>query len=730
MPTSPAHSPIANSDLTAVATLFGPPSVQRGRTEEVQSQVLGAGKPLVLLARLIVDRKPITREATMAFLWPEMPEIRARASLRQALHLLRQALGPHTLESDRHTIRLSPGFPSDVDAFLRSVAAGDDEAVTRHYGGVFLENLSVMDSSDAEQWIEFERRRLSRLFQDAACRRTSFLAASGHIENAVTLAGKLRNTDPTSARLWRPLLTSLIAGGNIRELASERAALRAHVDADLIDDPELARVMLDPIAGEDDIAVPIEIVAPERHPSDARLMKQRDLIEYDEELAHLTSIWQRAAGGVTARCVIVAPDGAGKSTLLREFVTRIPPTGTRILAIDAERWMRDDPLSYVSQLIELLVELPAAIKVSRQSATTLAAIAPTVRQRLPSDRSTEEHQRHNAVADALREVLTEIAGEGAFVLLLDDLHAADSDSLKVLGMLLDNYESIPVLMLGAGHSRSDPALAGWPVCTLKPFECEQTARQLSQVTGARLSPDVVEPIHRVAAGRPLIAHHTVRLLLESGQLRITDGLMNWSGTPSVSINAHDVLTARVAQRSAGEHELLGILAVSGCALPVSTLSELSELLPTAEHVLSVVEVLVSANLLALDESHAVKLSHDEIAIAVLRTMLMEDRKTIARRVGLTLASRASTFHEMRRVVQLLILAEAPSDLASMLNRWGAEWPGNSAVASAVTATLRVGLRLAPPPEATLPRWRASSRVVATAAALIGALAVALVAWRR
>ena len=730
MPTSPAYSLTANSDLTAAATLFGPPSVQRGRTEEGHSQVLGAGKPLVLLARLIVDRKPITREATMAFLWPEMPEIRARASLRQALHLLRQALGPHTLESDRHTIRLASGFPSDVDAFLRAVTAGDDEAVTRHYGGVFLENLSVMDSSDAEQWIDFERRRLARLFQDAACRRTSFLATSGQIQSAVALADALRNTDPASARLWRPLLTALIAGGNIRELASERAALQAHLDADLIDDPELAQVMLDPIDGEDAIAVPVEIVVTERHPSDARQEKPRELIGCDEELAHLASLWQRADAGGTERCIIVAPDGAGKSTLLREFATRILPAGTRVLAIDAERWMRDDPLSYVSQLIELLVELPAAIKVSRQSATTLAAIAPTVRQRLPADRCTEAHQLPSAVAAALREVLTEIAGEGAFVLLLDDLHAADTDSLQVLGMLLDDHQTIPVLMLAAGHSRTDPALVGWPVCTLKPFEYEQTARQLAQATGARLSPDVVELIHRVAAGRPLLAHHTVRSLLESGQLRITDDLVHWSGTSSVLIDSHDVLMARVAQRSAEERELLGILAVSGCALPISTLSELSELLPTAEQLLSVMEALVSANLLALDERDAVKLSHDRIAIAVLRTMVMEHRTTIARRVGLTLAGRASTFHEMRRVVQLLILAEAPSDLANVLNRWGAEWPGNSAVASAVTATLRVSLRLAPPPEATVPRWRASSRVVATAAALIVSLVIALLAWRR
>jgi DNA-binding SARP family transcriptional activator len=726
MPTSPADSSSPDRVITAAAKLFGPPSVQRGGNDERPTPVLAAGKPLVLLARLILDRREMTREAAMAFLWPEMPEIRARASLRQTLHLLRKAIGPDILDSDRQIITLAPGFPSDVDTFLRSVAEADDEAVVQNYGGVFLDHLSIIDSSDADQWIEYERRRLARLFQDAVLRRTSFLTASRQIHTAVALARRLRDSDPTIARFWRPLITALNAGGNLRDVASECAALRAHVEADLIDDPELARVIIGQTTVDEAPAMPVEIVTLERHPSDTRREERSPFIGCDAELAHLASIWQRVGDGHAERCLIVAPDGAGKSTLLREFATRIPSAGTIVIATDAERWMRDDPMSYVSRLIEQLVDCPAAINVSRQSASTLAAIAPTVRRRLPADPYSHAPSHPAEVAAALREVLTEIAGEAAIVLLLDDLHAADADSLAVLGSLLDEQQTIPLLMLGAGHRSSTPALADWPVYTLAPFRPEQTALQLAHVTRATVGPDVVEPIHRAAAGRPLDARQIMQALHECGRLRITGGLADWTAAPIVSINSHDVLPARVARRSAEERALLDILAVAGCTLPVSMLTDL---LPTTTRVVSVVQVLDSDHLLALDDCDAVRMSHDRIAVTVLRAMSIADRQTIARRVGLALARRASTFHEMRRVMQLLIVAEARTDLAEVLDQWDTQWAANNAVPSAVTETLRSALRPGPPREPRVPMWRATSRAAATAGAVIGALAVALLAWR-
>ena len=721
-PYSSAETSITDVDVRTVATLLGSPSLVRYRAGVEPTPALGAGKPLVLLARLILDRKPIPREAMMVFLWPEMPELRARASLRQALHLLRQALGPDILQSDRNTIALAPGISSDVDAFLQAVADADDEAVTRHYGGLFLENLSVIDSSDAEQWIEFERRRLSRFFVDAAFRRISFLTASPDVQRAVALARRLRDTDPTIARFWRPLITALKASGDRRELAMERTALRARIDADLIDDRDIAMLMVAPASVDDDVDVRAETATPERRVFNENPQEQISFFGRESELTDLADISARASTGRAERCLIVSPDAAGKSALLREFARRLTDIQTTVIAVDAERWMRDDPMSYVSNLIERLVEMPAAINLSRQSATILAAITPTVRQRLPVDPCTSEHRRPKAVESALRELLMELSAQGVVVLLLDDLHAADADSLSVLGAVLDDPQAFPIFMLGTSQRRIDPTLSDWPVCTITPFSHEQTALQLARATGVRVSPDVVEPIHRAAAGSPLSAWQIVRFLVECGHLRITDDLADWAAEPHFFIDPREVLTARVARRPGDEREVLDILAVAGCACSLATLTEL---LPPTANVPSLVHALTAAELVDHGESESVRITHDRVTAAVLRAMTIENRQAIARRVGLALATRASTLHEMRRVLQLLTVSQSPTDATKVIDRWGTQLSANTAVASAITEALRSTVRIAPPRPTFPYRYRAT----ATLAAVLAAVVVALLAWR-
>ena len=65
---------------------------------------LGA-KQLALLAFLVLEPRPHRREALTALLWSEYPDDNARASLRQALSHLRDALGD-SLHVDRALVEL------------------------------------------------------------------------------------------------------------------------------------------------------------------------------------------------------------------------------------------------------------------------------------------------------------------------------------------------------------------------------------------------------------------------------------------------------------------------------------------------------------------------------------------------------------------------------------------------------------------------------------------------
>ncbi len=124
-------------------------------------------KPTALLAYLAVagaDGRALRRDTLLALFWPELPDVRARAALRQVLFRVRRILGPGALRADRGSVALAPGaLLCDVIAFEGHLAAGNPVAALELYRGELLAGFYVDGMSrELEAWIEGERARLNR----------------------------------------------------------------------------------------------------------------------------------------------------------------------------------------------------------------------------------------------------------------------------------------------------------------------------------------------------------------------------------------------------------------------------------------------------------------------------------------------------------------------------------------------------------------------------------------
>src|SRR6476659_8529488 len=115
-------------------------------------------KSLALLAFLALEPGVHRREEVTALLWGEFPEERARASLRQALTHLRDAMG-ETLRVDRATVELVGPLSCDVTEFLR-LAPSDPAAALAIDIPRFLESLTVRGSEAFEEWADAKRAEL------------------------------------------------------------------------------------------------------------------------------------------------------------------------------------------------------------------------------------------------------------------------------------------------------------------------------------------------------------------------------------------------------------------------------------------------------------------------------------------------------------------------------------------------------------------------------------------
>jgi tetratricopeptide (TPR) repeat protein len=165
------------------------------------------------------------------------------------------------------------------------------------------------------------------------------------------------------------------------------------------------------------------------------------------EVAALDALLDHVRHGRRAAVTIAGEAGIGKSRLLAELGERADEHGMLVLSGAASEFERDLPFwPFVDALDEYVRALPPA---------RLAELDDDVWAKLPhvlpswpayaEDGRPDEDRRYRTHR-AVRRLLEVLAGGPPLVLLLDDLHWADSASVELLGALLRRPPSAPVLL--------------------------------------------------------------------------------------------------------------------------------------------------------------------------------------------------------------------------------------------------------------------------------------------
>src|SRR5437879_13325969 len=138
---------------------------------EVKS-LLTRPRRLALLAYLAAatPRGLHRRDSLLALFWPELDQEHARAALRQALHVVRDALSGDAVAS-RGDEEIGLDFAQvscDVAAFERALLKGELEEALDLYRGALLEGFFISDAPEFERWLETERAQLQQAAAGAA----------------------------------------------------------------------------------------------------------------------------------------------------------------------------------------------------------------------------------------------------------------------------------------------------------------------------------------------------------------------------------------------------------------------------------------------------------------------------------------------------------------------------------------------------------------------------------
>ncbi|MET0228329.1 MAG: AAA family ATPase, partial [Actinomycetes bacterium] len=550
------------------------------RRDEVAVPPLGSARAESLLAYLLLHREAAQPRQRLAFLlWPDSSDPQARTNLRHLLHNLRRALPDpdRFLEVTQRTLRWrdDAAWWLDVAAFEDAVARAGQagQAVPALQEAVELYGGDLLQSS-YDEWLLEERERLRRRYLEALERLAELLEAGREHARAIGYAERLLREDPLREATYRLLMRLHDARGDRARALRTYHACAATLERELSVEPSAATrrayaALLPPSAEP----------APEPAAGRTGPLGRPPLVGRDAQRARLTGLWRAAESGAAQLVLVTGEPGAGKTRLVEEFSSWCASRGaatSQARSYPAEgalaygpvvAWLRSDALAghlgrldpaRREELARLLPEL-------RPAAPGRPAPAP------PPDRD-QRRLLFEALAGAV------LASPGPLLLVADDLHWADRETLQFLHYLLRAQPRAPLLV----------------VTTVRPEELDLEHPLHDLLTGLRALDRVAEvEVGRFSARetaalaerlrrRPLTAPEAERLFAETegNPLFVVEALRaGWSGQDQpapVTPKVQAVIEARLAQLSGPARDLAGVAATIGREFSTDVLAEASQ----------------------------------------------------------------------------------------------------------------------------------------------------------
>jgi class 3 adenylate cyclase len=335
-----------------------------------------------------------------------------------------------------------------------------------------------------------------------------------------------------------------------------------------------------------------------------------------DELTALLERFDRACAGDCRLVLIDGEPGIGKTRLAAEFCAAIHERGAQILLghcteetlipyqpfVEAiSRYLSDCPLD------ELRLDLGDTGGELRRIAPGLAERLPDLPEPLRGDPAGERHRLYRAVVC----VLVNIAASGSLVLVIEDLHWADTATLSLLAHVVRVVRGSPLLILCTYRGtevRPTDALAA----TLANLRREQVLERVSLagldepdvadlvdvIAGLGALPQLTRALHERTDGNPFFIEEVLRHLQETGAL----GEDPVFGTKDVTLAQHaipagvkEVIGQRLAQLGPEAVKVLTLGSVIGREFDLGLLGAVG--ITAGDPVVEILEETVRAGLI-------------------------------------------------------------------------------------------------------------------------------------
>jgi DNA-binding SARP family transcriptional activator len=575
-----------------------------GKTVDEAELRLRKAKTLIKLLALAPDHR-LHRAQIIELLWPDLDSDAANNNFRKALHVARRAVDPRPEATSRYLqlrdeqlLLVSPGeLWIDVDAWSKAARqarrAGD---VASHRAAIDVYSGDLLPEDRFEEWAMARRDELREEFLTLLVSLALLHERSGGLSSAIECFRRVVAAEPSREEAHAGLMRAYAESGRrhqaIRQYEHLREALRRELDVE----PEISTQRLH------------EEIQQGRFPDRPPRLAARGapegtgrgrlpLVGRDAQIEALQEMLDGLFAGRGGLVLLAGEAGAGKTTAASEIAERARRRGAIVLCGAGHEQEGRLPYGpFAEAFDEFARQTPPGIlaPLIGDAGRELVRLAPGLAAVLGADTADTADRRPDRARlfAAIAGFVARLAFRAPLVVLLDDLHATDDESLELLHYLVRSSEIRSQLFLGT--FRPEETAAGDPLGQfLASLRRERVGIRLDlprlgphdiEVLVARLLGDqpvdqaVLEAIWELSAGNPFYAEEAVTALRESGVLEQADG--RWrlkQRIGAVPGPLAELVAARLGRLGSASRQVLNIAAVIGIESPYALLEGTAEM---------------------------------------------------------------------------------------------------------------------------------------------------------
>ncbi|MBB4764838.1 BTAD domain-containing putative transcriptional regulator [Amorphoplanes digitatis] len=692
-----------------------PGSVQVRLLGSVDIVLAGEARPLPglrrksLLAALALERgRIVSTDRLIDIVWGDAAPAGRENTLQRHVSYLRQTMGSRNVIVSRPPGYLMDLPPGSVDAeraasLMQRAQQSADPADRVHWTREALRlfrGASLIEVHDSP-WLREQAQRLDGLRAQAVRAMVDGRLALGQHAELLPELEQLIRDHPLDEHVYGQLILALYRSGRQADALDAYGRLRRRLGDELGIDvgPELRRLEVAILRQDAGLAAPER----PRPPEAGRLPRLggAPLVGRERELAVLRSLVDAAARESGGTAFIVGEPGIGKTRLTGELARYAEQRGLRVFRGRAALpQVQFRPLTEALQSAIRRFGLPADDRLLPYR-YALARLVPQLREtpRLREAAPAAPDESPVILAEAVLRLVTVLSGGDGCLLVLEDLHDADADTLAIVDYLVDNAHAERLLLLGTCRRYPAAALAVArgarqrragrlvELSRLSEHEVRELAAGCLGVAAGQLPEPVAGRLLSSADGLPLHVEELLAGFADDGTLSWAAGRWEVSGPldPAVPPSLGETLAARVERLGADARAVLraGALfgrqfpsAAAGAAAGVSGARLLDGLTEAVAHQLVSVQD---------DDPHWYSFRHAMTAEALRSAMLPADRADLARRAAQFLAEAAvGRFHGSDQLLaELWSTASEPALAATRLVAAGRQASVQGAVATAI-----------------------------------------------